>query len=210
MSQTLFAHDPTLCGAGTLRLGNPTICPVPPPPTPGSTVPPGGGGDPWWDRDKDPTDFLNEVHRLGYRRVILEPVIRIEPGATSRVQSTTLSVSVHVSILSVQVVVDRGNKIHFIATFAGKPDEVHFSFIPPGKRRPVVDPGFGQPGSQIRQVDEWVFVYTMDTTKFVVANPDGEDLEDWHMWGTGEFGASAFEAADGEKIRIPYRKPQLL
>lgn len=116
------------------------------------------------------------------------------------VHATALDVEVYATFLIVTVV-ERGNLIDFIARFPGEPEEVHFVYTRPGENRPVADPGFGNHGSKIVQIDEEAFAYafTIDTTGF-----KGGILE-WHMWGTGENQRSAF----GE-IAIPKRKEQLL
>jgi hypothetical protein len=115
------------------------------------------------------------------------------------VHATSLTVEVRVTVLPVEII-ERGNVIFFIATFAGDPSSVFFSYIKPGENRPNVDPGFSQPGSQIAHLDgEGTFMVHIDTTGFT-----GGMLR-WHFWSEGINQASEF----GEVV-IPDRPPQLL
>jgi hypothetical protein len=213
MAQTLFLLNPIKCGgANVLNLGDPTVCPTPPPPPTPAAAPPTSGGDPWWDRDKNDTDFLREVERIGNRRTELDPpgddlVLPATPGAIRRnsfVHAINLAVDIYATFLKVTVV-ERGNLVHFFATFSDEPDEVHFSYIKPGEDRPHVDT-FGQPGSCISRVLDTTFSMQLDTTGFA-----GGDL-DWHFWSVGPGQASAFGNKDSDENRvvIPHRKPQLL
>jgi len=113
---------------------------------------------------------------------------------------TTVDVIVRATIVDVQVV-ERGNLIFFIATFSGDPDEVYFSYLPPQKNRPRVDPGFGNRDSRLNRQSEGVYAYCIDTTEF--AAPGG--VLQWHFWGTGKHQASQFGV-----VKIPARPAQLL
>lgn len=127
----------------------------------------------------------------------------VEPGYS--VEPTSLRVIVRATFIGVRVV-ERGNKVVFTTTFSGKPDEVNFSYMRPGEQRPRVDPGYGQPGSAIESDDGVTFSFVLDTTGF----PPGRLR--WHFWGTGEYGASAFDSDDDPDsvIVIPDRPKQLL
>lgn len=190
--------------------------PVNPPPPPVVVKPPQGPGDPWADRDQDPSEFLEDVERIqqeqwaryGHERLIDDddPEVIADGAAraplapiTIEISASMLAVSVNATMLPVEVV-ERGNLIYFVATFAGDPDEVFFSFIRPGEKRPAVDPGYGQPDSKIERVSDGVYVYVLDTTGF-----SGGRVQ-WHFWGTGANQASKF----GEDIEIPIRSAQLL
>lgn len=211
MAQTLFLLNPVKCGGpNVLNLGDPTVCPTPPAPAP-TRIPPTSGGDPWWDRDRDPSNFLDEVHRMGNRRTELDPPADddVTPGAEppaprdALVYATHLAVEVRATVLNVQVV-ERGNIIFFYATFPDEPGEVHFSYVRPGEERPRVC-SFGQPDAKIRRVVGTTFSYELDTTSF-----DGGELE-WHFWSTGRGQASAFGSDEEEnRVFVPHRKPQLL
>lgn len=169
--------------------------PPPPPPSPSeSTFVPGGA--PWADRDTDDTEFLAEVARLE-SPLLIDDGSDVEPSLVEY-HASHLNVFVRATLLEVEVV-ERGNVIYFVATFAGDPDEVHFSYMRPGEQRPVVDPGFGQLRSKIARLGQGVYGFEIDTTDF-----RGGILQ-WHFWGTGQNQASQF----GE-IQIPERPAQLL
>ena len=97
----------------------------------------------------------------------------------------SLSVTIHATILRVDVI-ERGNDIVFIASFAGDPDSVYFSYTRPQENRPVVDPGFDRRGSAIMRIQEGVYLIDVDTTGF-----RGGRLR-WHFWGEGSYKASQF------------------
>lgn len=147
--------------------------PAPPPPTPGriSTVLVGGGA------------VEGEIE---------------EETAHFCVYATKLDVEVRATMLLVKVV-ERGNLVVFVAQFVGDPTEVHFSYIRPGERAPVVDAGFGSDESKIQRVSPGVYTYVVDTEGF-----SGGKIQ-WHFWGSGDHQASAF----GEVV-VPDRPAQLL
>lgn len=122
-----------------------------------------------------------------------------EQGRLVAVLPTHLAVEVRATMLAVDVVVERGNNVTFLARFSGEPDEVFFSYLKPGSQRPHVDPGFGEPGSSIRRVGEGIYAFIIDTSGF-----RGGVLQ-WHFWGAGAVQGSEF----GEVV-IPDRPAQLL
>lgn len=192
---------------------------APPPPAPAAArpAPPPTGGDPWEGRDRDDTDFLEEVARLQNEygdRVIEDPPET--PTAPDEllvyVSSTHLPVEIRATVLEVEIIVKRGdeiapisepvdpgNFITFIAEFEGAPDRIDFIFIRPRETRPVVDPGYGRAGTSIFRIAEHTYAVAVDTTGF-----RGGNLR-WHFWGVGEFGASKY----GE-IKISDQPAQLL
>lgn len=107
-------------------------------------------------------------------------------------------------------VVERGNRIFFIATFQADPSEVHFIYTRPGETRPVADPGYGQKNSIISRrtyddSDDIEYIASVDTTGF-----RGGFLE-WHFFSAGIHQKSDFGTRDnGRAIQIPDRPPQLL
>lgn len=169
-----------------------------PPEAPSPSRLPLSGGDPWADRERDPTELLEEIAEAERAKTLREGVpTRVSPALVA-VEVTSLPVAVRATILPVQIV-ERGNLAFFLASFAGDPDAIYFAYLRPGEGRPRVDPGFGQPGSRIERIGDGNYLFTLDTTGF-----RGGRLT-WHFWGEGESQASAF----GE-IEIPSRPEQLL
>ena len=175
--ETLYTQNPvdgnalTTCDPRT-----PCVPPSPPPQT--RFVQYGGSLNPDWDLD----DYLR-------------PQL---PERLVDVVSTRLEVEVRATMLHVDVV-ERGNIITFLASFEGDPDEVNFAYLLPASERPIVDPGFGHEGSQIKRLSKWTYLFQLDTTDFA-----GGILR-WHFWSKGEHQASDF----GE-MQIPARPAQLL
>lgn len=113
--QTLFLHDPTTCGPGSLNLADPTACPVPPiPPTPPPQPPApragnaafGGGGDfriydageyCWFYRDEDGVEVAVSAAEAVAIASALELAVEVsdnQTGATMFVASLYPGVSV--------------------------------------------------------------------------------------------------------------------
>ena len=84
------------------------------------------------------------------------------------------------------VVIDRGQPVTITCAFPGITSEVYFAYTRPKEERPIVDDGWGQPRSRIKQISENTYSYTIDTTGFE------EGACWWHMWVEGVFKASKF------------------
>ncbi len=172
--------------------------------TPAAAAPPVSGtggplwddrlGDPKWsDRTEDSSDFIAEMQQLGYA------VQGEAPNADVRMLYSTPTRAVYVTFLDVEIV-ERGTLLIFIGKFIN-PSEVNFIYIKPGTHKPIADPGFGLPGSQIRQLTDDTYAIAVDTTGF-----KGGTLQ-WHFFSGSRPPKSAF----GEyPIEIRERKPQLL
>lgn len=77
--------------------------------------------------------------------------------------------------------VDRGTPVTVTAIFCDDPHgQVFAAFLRPGTNRAVVDPGFGNPGSRIRQLNNLTYTYAIDTTGFSVGKVT------WHIWSPDE------------------------
>lgn len=122
----------------------------------------------------------------------------IKPRRLVEIRRSSVDVEVRANMLVVDVV-ERGNRLVFIAKFEGEPDEVFFSYIKPGKKRPIVDPGYGHPDSSILKVGDRTYAVSIDTTGFEAGTIQ------WHLWGTG-----VYQASDFGEIVVPARPPQLL
>lgn len=165
-------------------------------------MPPAGGGPPWADRDISPRDFLAEAARIraeeGAFDVEVPPELEERRRFSLRVEATSLRIAARATMLDV-LVTERGNLVYLMVDFAAPPSEVYVSYVKPREARPIVDPGFGQPGSRIEQLSATAFMYTIDTTGF-----KGGVLTA-HFWAAGEGQASGFA-----EIKIPDRPAQLL
>lgn len=73
--------------------------------------------------------------------------------------------------------VDRGTPVTITVFFDRDPVEVYATFIRPGEKRAVVDPGYGKSGSRIRRPAKGAYSYVIDTTGFRPGRVD------WHVWG---------------------------
>ena len=82
--------------------------------------------------------------------------------------------------------VDKGNEVRITMTFRDEPESVFFSYLRPGSRSPVVDEGYGAPGSLISKLSQTRFQYVIDTTG-MKAGP-----VEWHFWSEGPGKASRY------------------
>lgn len=95
--------------------------------------------------------------------------------------------------------VDRGQLVYLTVTFAGRPQDVYFSYMRPQEKRAIVDPGYGREGSRIVCLDETRYQYAIDSTGF------RGGICIWHFWSTGEHQASKFG-----QFQVRDSPPQLL
>lgn len=143
-------------------------------------------GDPKWaDRTEDSSDFVAEMRKLGYN-----PVEGVDAPANARLLYSTPTRAVYVTFLNVEIV-ERGNLLIFIAKFDRDQKEINFVYMKPGSNRPIADPGFGLPGSQIRQLTEEYYAIAVDTTGFQGGTEANPEFIRWHFW-SGSMPKSSF------------------